>query len=58
MTFKNLLKSKTLWAFAGMFVVGGLQATQSFFTAEQFMVIETILTAVGVWGRVKPVQTF
>lgn len=54
----EFLKSRTVLVFFSMFLLGGLQATEAFFTPEVFMLVTGILTVLGTFFRVNPKQEF
>ncbi len=59
LSFKQLLLSRTFWAIVGTFVFNGLQAVAPQILAadpHQTMLINGILTVIGVYGRMKPRQ--
>lgn len=52
------LTSRTVWTIAIMFALGGLQATQSFFTTDQFVALQGALSLLAAYFKVSPSQTY
>jgi len=52
------LTSRTVWTIAVMFVLGGLQATQSFFTPDQFVALQGALSLLATYFKISPSQNY
>lgn len=52
------LTSRTVWAIVVMFAIGGLQATQSFFTPDQFIALQGALSLLATYFKLSPSKTY
>lgn len=52
------LTSRTVWTIAVMFALGGLQATQSFFTTDQFVALQGALSLLATYFKISPSQNY
>lgn len=56
MKLSQVLKSRTVWTFIGLFIFNGLQAVQPMIPQEYVGVINGILALLGIYFRAKPIQ--
>lgn len=54
----KILKSRTLWTVALMFLIGGLQAISSFMPENLYLFINTVLLALAAYFKINPSQTY
>lgn len=52
------IKSRTVWTVIVMFVLGGIQNISQFITPELFVLIETILSGLVIYFKLKPSQSY
>ena len=54
----DIFKSRTVWTFVLLFVIGGVQGTADVMPTPLFQLLTVVLTGLGIYFRVKPVQKF